>query len=245
VHSAFSEIDDAFRELVEGKALAATYGLFSDPDWWTLRRMRDFAPVRTDLRLVRQPAPVHREKTAAEVISGPAALAEWHPPQVESTGCTTRRDRAFVEFRTGGPHSSDRVHVVMREGRPAGLAIVRDLPGGRVVLDFEVADGQEDSARVLLAAVVGDGSVAVTLDWFSRSPWFLLAQRKGFRALPSDLAYLVARAGRGGPDAEWLGEHWRLATADVGRHALPAMLQGEEIVTSAPVGTLTGRERHA
>jgi hypothetical protein len=245
VHSAFAEIDEAFRESFEGKAIEATFGTFADADWWTLRRMRDFAPVRTDLRLVRAAAPHQAEPPAVDAATAPSeALAGWEAP-LDGGACATRRDGALLAFRLGGPHASDRAHVTTRGGRAAGIAVTRDLPDRRLVLDFTVPQGDEDSARALLDRVVGDGSVAVVLDWFSRSPWFLLAQRKGFRAEAGDLPYLAARTARGTAEADWLREHWHVAAADVGLHPLPRMLADEEIVTSPPIGTSTGRERHA
>ena len=115
----------------------------------------------------------------------------------------------------------------------------------RVVLDLAAPEGDEDSARALLDAAIGDGSREVLLGWFSRSPWFLLAQRLGFRVAPADLPYLAFRGARGAPEPHWLMDRWHVAQADVGLHALPSLLAPEEIVTSAPFGTLTGRERHA
>jgi hypothetical protein len=245
VHCAFAEIDDAFRELFEGKSVAATYGVFADADWWTLRRMREFFPVRTDLTLVREPGPHRPGPSAVEVVSGSrAALAGWEGA-LDGGPCAARRDSAVLGFRLGGPHSSDVAHVALRGGRPAGIAVVREGGGRRVVLDFTAPAGDEDCARTLFDRVVGDGSVAVSLDWFSRSPWLLLAQRSGFRAVALDLPYLGVRSRRGGVEAHWLMEHWHVTPADVGLHPNPRLLAEEEIVTSPPVGTLTGRERHA
>jgi hypothetical protein len=245
VHSAFAEIDDAFAEACHESSLAAAYGVFADPDWWTLRRMRDFAPVRTELGLVRSPGPHRADRPLVEVVTGSAdVVSAWDAP-LDGGPCATRRDSALLAFRLGGPHAADRAHVASRAGRPSGIAIVRDAPAGRVVLDFTVPEGDEESARALFDRVVGDGSVPVRLDWFSRSPWFLLAQRTGFHVRSTDLVHLGVRAPRGAIDAHWLMEHWRLAQADLGLHALPGMLASEEIVTSPPIGTLTGRERHA
>jgi hypothetical protein len=245
VHSAFAETDDAYRELFEGKGVDATYGVFADADWWTLRRMRDFAPVRTDLTLVREPAPHRAEPAPVEVVSSsPGATAGWDAP-LDGGPCAARRDPGVLAFRLGGPHSADVAHVASRAGRPAGIAVVRSAGARRVVLDFTAPAGDEDCARALFDRVIGDGSLPVSLDWFSRSPWFLLAQRMGFRAVAVDLPYLAVRAPRGGVEAHWLREHWHVTPADVGLHPLPRMLASEEIVTSPPVGTLAGRERHA
>jgi hypothetical protein len=245
VHSAFAEMDDAFREHGASNGVAASFGVFADGDWWTLRRIRDWEPVRTELTLVRPPAP-HRETPGLVELAAftPAALAAWDGA-IDQGPCASRRDGKVLAFRLGGPHAGDRAWAVLRGGRPAAVAAVREGAAGRVVLDFAVPEGDEEAAAALLDRVIGDGSVAVRLDWFSRSPWFLLAQRRGFRAAPGDLAYLALRAAKPGIEAHWLMENWRVTAADVGLHALPRMLASEDVVTSPPIGTLTGRERHA
>jgi len=85
----------------------------------------------------------------------------------------------------------------------------------------------------------------VILGWFSRSPWFLLAQRLGFRAAAADSPYLAYRGARGAPNAQWLMDYWNVAPADVGLHPLPPILAPEETVTAAPMGTAAGRDRYA
>ena len=69
VHSAFAELDDAFREAVEGKTVVAAYGTFADRDWWTLRRMREFFPVRTEVVLHRPAAPHRAWATHVEAVA--------------------------------------------------------------------------------------------------------------------------------------------------------------------------------
>jgi hypothetical protein len=243
VHAPFAEIDDAFREAFEGTAFAASYGLFQDSDWWTLRRLRDFAPVRTEITLERPPRPYRADgagaalaRVTAEALGGGA---------IPLGGAAARRDAATLLFRTGGPWSRDSAWLAVRDGRPAGVAIWRDEAGSRVVLDLSVPAGDEDAARALLDLVIGDGSCRVHLPFFTRSPWFLLAQRKGFRAAASDLPYLVVRPSRARSDASALMETWHFGAADVGLRALPAMLAVEEVVTAAPIGTVAARERHA
>jgi hypothetical protein len=244
VHSAFAEIDDAFRESFEGKTLAATFGVFADGDWWTLRRLRDFSPVRTELRLVRAPASPSREAPRVALASRGSVLAGFGG-RIDGGPCAARRDSGVLRFRLGGPHSADHGWAALRDGLPSGIAVVRDGAAERTVHDFTDTDGDGDAAAALLDEVIGDGSRRGTLDWFSRSPWLLLSQRKGFRVAPGDLPYVAVRTARAAHEAHWLMEHWRLAAADVGLHVLPPMLASEEIVTSPPVGTLTGRERHA
>ncbi len=173
----------------------------------------------------------------------PDALEGWSAP-LDLGPCGARRDGATLAFRLGGPWASDEGWLARREGTTAGVAIVRRTPSARVVLDLAVPEGDEDSARALFDRAIGDGSTDVILGWFSRSPWFLLAQRLGFRVAPVDLPYIAYRGARGAPEPHWLMDRWNVAPADVGLHPLPPILATEEIVTSAPIGTSAGRERH-
>jgi hypothetical protein len=156
-----------------------------------------------------------------------------------------RRDAAVLRFRTGGPYARDAAWVVLRDGRAAGVAIVRDGGGGRTVLDFAAPEGDEDAADALFDRVIGDGTRPVTLPWFSRSPWFLAAQRNGFRAAASDLHYLGVRPVKARVHATALMQSWHASACDLGLRPNPRFLADEETVTTAPVGTRTARDRNA
>jgi hypothetical protein len=245
VHGPFQEIDGMFRETYEGTLLSAIYGTFAELDWWTLRRTREFVPIRTDVTLRRAKGTHRAEATSAKVARAtPDGLAAWTEP-LDLGACASRRDGGTTAFRTGGPYASDVALIASVSGRPAGLAIFRDLGPNRVVLDFAVPTLDEDCARALFDHVIGDGSREVRLPGFTRSPWFLLAQRKGFRAIREEPPYLVCRPAKPKAAPEWLMEHWCATAADMGLLALPSLLAAEEIVTSAPIGTLAGRERNA
>jgi hypothetical protein len=243
VHGAFFEMSGIFRELFEGTSIAATFGVFADADWWTLRRLTEFEPVRTELLLVRRPGP-HRAHAGAIEIARvtPEALAEWTAP-LALGACHARRDGGTVGFRLGGPYRGDAAWMAVREGRPAGLVAVRDAGDVRTILDLSVPEGDEEAAHALLDAAIGDGSREIRVPWFTRSPWFLLAQRKGFRAVASDLPYVGIRSPRARLQASWLMQHWDAGAADLGLRAPPRMLASEETVTTAPPGTLTARDR--
>jgi hypothetical protein len=245
VHNGFGELDDAFREAFEGSAILATYGMFADSDWWTLRRLRDFAPVRSEIVLERAAAP-HRPdpKRAEPVRLGPESLRSFGDGLVLG-GCHARRDATTLAFRTGGPYRSDVAWVASRDGRLSGVLVYRDSATERVVLDLAVHADDEGGARALLDLAIGDGSRKVRLPSFSRSPWFLLAQRKGFRVAGFDLPYLVIRPSKARTEGSGLMETWHVGAADVGLRALPQMLAREEVVTAAPSGTVAARERHA
>src|SRR4029078_1766720 len=107
VDSAFAEIDHAFRESVEGKTVVAAYGTFADGDWWTLRRMREFFPVRTEVVLHRPAAPHRTGATHVETVAAtPDALLGWSAP-LDLGPCAARHDGATLSFRLGGPWASD------------------------------------------------------------------------------------------------------------------------------------------
>jgi hypothetical protein len=160
-------------------------------------------------------------------------------------GAHARRDRTSLAFRTGGPHSEDAAWGATRAGRPSGVAIARDRGTERLLLDFSVRADDEESADALFDAVIGDGGRTLLLPFFTRSPWILLAQRKGFRARRSDLPYVGIRPSKGRTDASKLMDAWHFGASDVGFRPIPPMLASEEIVTAAPIGTEAGRERHA
>jgi hypothetical protein len=243
VHSLFCRMDDAFDAAARATGLAAVFCALAEGDWWTLRRLRGFEGVRTELLLARAPRSHAPRAAGLPVVRfGPENAATLG--QGPALGpCHARRDAQSVLFRTGGPYRADGAWTCVRDGRAAGLAIVRDAGGRRTVLDFAVPEGDEEAAAALLDCAIGDGSREVLLPWFSRSPWFLAAQRAGFRAMPCDLPTVGVRPTAARLVATWLMQHWHLAAADVGLRPPPRMLADEEAVTTAPEGTLTAKDR--
>jgi hypothetical protein len=243
VHGLFGQLDDHLRQALEAASIDGAYGIFVEHDWWTLRRLRDFEPVRTELVLVR-PASLHRPAAAdGGVVRVTPESAALLAGGIRAGECHAVRDASTVAFRTGGPYRHDAGWMVVRDGRAAGLAIFRDSGARRTILDLACPADDEACARALFDAAIGDGSREVALPWFSRSPWWLVAQRLGFRAAPFDLPFLGFRSAGARIQASWLMRHWHVGAADVGLGPPPRMLATEETVTTAPAGTRTAKDR--
>ena len=99
----------------------------TDADWWTLRRMRDFAPVRTELLLEREPTPHRAERTTVEIDRDRRPRSTGWRRALSVAPCFARRDAATLAFRLGGPFDGDQAWLARREraARP-GSSCCRD-----------------------------------------------------------------------------------------------------------------------
>ena len=197
VHALIGQLDERFQDALQSASIGGAYGTFGEEDWWTLRRLFGFEPLRTELELVRPPRRHAQSPGARELVRLADASPDVLVDGIAGGACHALRDRTSVAFRTSGPYRGDTAWVVSRGGRAGGLAIVRDTPACRIALDFFCPEDDEAAALALFDAVIGDGSREIRLPWFSRSPWWLAAQRLGFRAEPKDLPFIGFRPATG------------------------------------------------
>ncbi len=251
VHSAFIEMDETFASLFEGREpdrFASVVGRPAESDWWLLRRMRGFTPIRTETELVlpdvRTAVVASSEERA--VIYGAAECARWTRPLLVGEAAPIR-DGVRMLARRG---DDGVLHCVERDGVPVAAAVARTSADGAVdVVDWCVAEHDESSASALLAAVLADRKGEARFPVFGRSPWTSWLQRAGFRSRPSTAGgpsepYLAARSVHPRCDAEWLAEHWFATAADVCRYPMEPCQIEEDAVFPPPPGTRAGSERH-
>jgi hypothetical protein len=257
LHSVFVEADEAFESEWQGREpgrFACVVGRFAESDWWTLRRLRGFAPIRTETDLFAADARALRVPASSEraVALDDDACARWIAPLVPGD-CAVVRDGARMRVRRG---RAGTLLAVLRDGAPAACAVVSEGPPepdgtpARDVRDWCVAEDDASAAAALLAAAVDGATGAVRFPVFARSPWALELQRAGFRVRPSTWGgtvepYLAARSSHPRCDPEWLAENWFATGADVCRYPMGVCQNPETVVTAPPAGTRSGAERHA
>ncbi len=245
IHGSFVAMDETFAEYAEaGGRVHAVFGLVHESDWWFLRRVRDFKPVRTEIRAVRLPAPFQTQ-CDLDVRRLTSDELDRLPRRTAARSIDVRRDGALMRFRTSNPWRDDFVlGVVDRDGSVRGHAIVRPRGEVVIVMEFRVPPEDEVAAHALLGAVIGTGERRVEAPSFARSPWLLTFARAGFRVAPEDGAYLGIRAASPRVNAEALAEEWDAAAADLGRAPQPRFIHAEDIVVPPPLGTTSGRDKH-
>lgn len=251
VHSAFIEMDEMFASLYEGREpdrLACVVGRPAESDWWLLRRMRGFTPIRTetDLFLPDVRAAVVAASSERAVTYGDAECARWTRPLLVGEAAPVR-DGVRMQARRGDDGA---LYCVERDGAPVAAAIARTAADGAVdVVDWCVPEHEEGMAAALLAAVLDGRKGEARFPVFGRSPWTSWLQRAGFRSRPATWGgpsepYLAARSNHPRCDAEWLAEHWFATAADVCRYPMDACQIEEDAVFPPPPGTRAGSERH-
>lgn len=259
LHGAFVEMDEAFEAAFEGRGdgrFGGVVGRFAESDWWTLRRLRDFAPIRTevDLFLEGRPAAPAAASVDVAVRADDARFAAWADPLVVDAVGVRRdgvlmraRERLLVPPRGGAAHGTQ---VVVRDGRVVAAALFDDATEGVVeIRDWCVPEGDVAAASALLAALFRSSARSFVAPVFARGPWHFFLQRAGFRVRPATWGgaaepYLVGRAAHPRCEAERLAETWFACAADVCRRPLPPLLAEETVTTPPPAGTRSGSERH-
>jgi hypothetical protein len=260
LHSVFAEMDETFAELHEGRdegRFACVVGRFAESDWWTLRRLRDFTPVRTEVDLVLEGVAARRASATDEKATraDDALFAHWTEPLspdeigvVRDGPLMHAREKLLVPPQGGPAHGT---RVVVRDGRVVAAALFDDSQDGVAeIRDWCVPEGDDSAAKALLDALFASRAPAMVAPVFGRSPWLLFLQRAGFQVRPAAWGgerepYLVARSSHPRCDAERLAETWFVTAADVCRFPMPPCQIPEPVTTPPPAGTRSGSDRHA
>lgn len=248
VHSLLLELDETLREAFDdADRLAATVGLWDEADWWFWRHVRGHEALTTSVDFVRpanataqaggeRTVRVRRDESTADAI---AELT--HEGRGE---CAVVRCGQSIRWRASAPYAKGVVWSVGPTEAIRALAITRDTPTCRQILDLSFAD-DEDAAAALLHALAEDVRLPVrTTLWTADFFTLMVLQRAGFRVAAGREHYVGVRAVLPRLNQQWLANHWTITPADVGEVPMPRLTVGERIVLPAPAGTTSGRARH-